>query len=68
MLYTYVDEDGEPSGPPLIEENVRHLFAIVLPDNGGLQYQELTPELLATRNLVSIKNADFPGQYASFWN
>ena len=63
MLYTYVDEDGEPSGPPLIEENVRHLFAIVSPDNPGIiQYQDLTPELLATRNLVKIKNAEFPAQ------
>ena len=63
MLYTYVDEDGEPSGPPLVEENVRHLFAIVSPENPGIiQYNDLTPELLATRNLVEIKNADVPAQ------
>jgi hypothetical protein len=69
MLYTYVDEDGEPSGPPLIEENVRHLFAIVSPENPGvIQYRDLTPELLATRNLVEIKNAEFKKEADNMWN
>jgi hypothetical protein len=63
MLYTYVDEDGEPSGPPLVEENVRHLFAVASLDNPTvLQFRDLTPELLATRGLVVIKNATMPQQ------
>lgn len=60
MLYTYVDDDGEPSGPPLVEENVRHLFAEMI--GGRYEFKELTPELLATKNIVEIKNASQPPQ------
>lgn len=56
-LYTYIDEDGLPSGPPLIEENVRHLFAIENPETRVLTFNELTPGLLASQGLREIKNA-----------
>jgi hypothetical protein len=40
------------------------MFAILSEDN-TLEYQELTPELLATKNLVEIKNCTPP--YAEEW-
>jgi len=59
-LYTYVDESGEPVGPPLIHENVYHMFASMNEEDGSMVYQDLTPELLATRNLAEIKNSSPP--------
>ena len=56
-LYTYIDEDGLPSGPPLIEENVRHLFAVQNSGTNALSFNELTPALLASQGMVEIKNA-----------
>ena len=58
-LYTYVDESGDPAGPPLIHENVYNLFA-TMNEDGSMNYQELTPELLATKNLAEIKNSAPP--------
>lgn len=58
-LYTYIDEDGEPSGPPLVEENVRHLFASQ-GNQGTLSFATLTPSLLSTKGLVEIKNSQQP--------
>jgi hypothetical protein len=63
-LYTYVDESGDPVGPPLIHENVYHMFSSMNED-GSMVYQDITPELLATRNLAEIKNsvAPFPEEW-----
>jgi hypothetical protein len=58
-LYSYIDENGDPVGPPLLHENVYNLFAEMLED-GSMVYQEITPELLATKNLAEIKNSAPP--------
>ena len=58
-LYTYIDESGDPIGPPLVHENVYNLFA-TMNNDGSMVYQELTPELLATKNLAEIKNSAPP--------
>ena len=57
-LFTYLDEDGNPSGPPLVEENVRHLFADF--SQGTATFAHLSTALLATRGLVEIKNSTQP--------
>jgi hypothetical protein len=58
-LYTYLDEDGNPSGPPLVEENVRHLFADYT-QAGTVSFSQLSVNLLSTKGLVEIKNSAQP--------
>ncbi len=57
-LYTYLDEDGNPSGPPLVEENVRHLFAEY--SNNSVTFAQLSTGLLSTKGIVEIKNSAQP--------
>lgn len=63
-LYSYVDDNGEPVGPPLIHENVYHMFSS-MEEDGTMVYRDITPELLATKNLAEIKN--FAAPYPEEW-